>query len=196
MQTLIRRLHIYAGLLTFAHLIMYGIAGVVATFQPGLERPKIPRAIRHVTFTPPASATDQQVASAVFQTLKLPLTRPVPDWFLRRTPDNHLLLDFYNINGIFRVVVLEDRNQLRIEEIRNSLGLFLEDIHAATTGDAQAPGWVRAWGVWNEVAMWALLGFCVSGLYLWLVTRPRFLWAWILLAAGCVSLAWMWWRFR
>ena len=72
------------------------------------------------------------------------LARPIPDWFLRRTPDHHLLLDFYNINGIVRVVVLEDEGKLRIEDIRNSAGLFLEDIHAATLGDDEAPGLVRA----------------------------------------------------
>ena len=196
MQTLIRKLHIYAGLLVFAHLTVYGIAGVVATVQPGLERPKTAKAIRHISFTPPPSATDRQVADKVYEVLKLPLTRPMPDWFLRHTRDNHLLLDFYNINGIYRVVVLENEHQLRVEEIHNSLGLFLEDIHASTTGDENAPGWVRAWGIWNELAMWLLLGFCVSGVYLWLATRPSDRLAWISLAAGCITLAGLWWGFR
>ena len=196
MQSLIRKLHIYAGLLTFAHLMVYGIAGLVATAQPGLERPKIPRSIRHVPFTVPASATDRQVADAVFETLKLPMTRPMPNWFLRHTDDNHLLLDFYNINGIFRVVVLEQESRLRVEEIRNGLGFFLEDIHAATGRDPEAPRWVRIWGLWNEVAMWTLLGFCVSGAYLWLATRAAFVWAWVALGIGCLTLGGLWWGFR
>jgi hypothetical protein len=54
-----------------------------------------------VPFTAQPSATDKQVADAVYRTLQLPLTRPMPDWFLRRTPENDLLLDFYNINGIW-----------------------------------------------------------------------------------------------
>lgn len=196
MQALIRKLHIYFGLLTFAHLAVYGIAGVVATVQTSRERPKITRAIRHVPFTAPPSSSDKQVADAVYEALRLPMTRPMPEWFLRHTPDNHLLLDFYNINGIFRVVVLEDRGQLRIEEIRNSMALFLEDIHAATTADRQAPPWVRAWSVWNEVAMWCLLGFCLSGLYLWLATQPRHRLAWLLLGAGLSTLTVMYRSFR
>ena len=31
---------------------------------------------------------------------------------------------------------------------------------------------VRAWAVYNELAMWCLLAFCASGLYLWLSARP------------------------
>ena len=139
MRNLILKLHIYAGLLTFTQIALYGVAGLVATFQQGAERPKVAHTIRHVPFTAGQSMTDKQVADEVYRTLELPLSRPMPAWFLRRTPENDLLLDFYNINGIWRVVVLERENRLRIEEIRNSLGLFLGDMHAITTGDAQAP---------------------------------------------------------
>lgn len=196
MTALVRKVHIYAGLLTFAQLIIYGIAGLTATFQPGLERPKTAHAVRRVAFTVPSNATDKQVAAEVFRTLRLPLTRPMPDWFLRRTPEGHLLLDFYNINGIFRVVVLENEGQLRVEEIRNSVWLFLEDVHAATTGDADASGWIRAWSVWNEIAMWCLLLFCASGVYLWLAARARFVWAWAALSAGGAGFAGMWRLFQ
>ena len=196
MTSLIRKIHIYAGLLTFAQLIVYGIAGLTATFQPGLERPKNPQSIRRVPFAIAPNSTDKQVADDAFRTLKLPLTRPMPEWALRRTPDNHLLLDFYNINGIYRVTVLENEGRLRVEEIRNGFWLFLEDIHAATTGDAEAPGWIHAWGIWNEVAMWSLLLFCASGAYLWLAARARFVWAWATLAAGAVAFAGIWRLFQ
>lgn len=189
MTSLIRRLHIYAGLLSFSHLIVYGIAGLAATAQSQLERPKIPRSVHYVPFTPPPSATDKQVAAEVYRALRLPLARPIPDWFLRRTPENDLLLDFYNMNGIRRVVVLEKENRLRIEEIHNSLSLFLEDVHAATPADKEAPALVRLWALWNEFAMWCLIGFCVSGVYLWLATRPRFYWAYCACAAGAAAFA-------
>jgi len=196
LRLLIIKLHIYAGLLTFAQLVTYGIAGLVASVQPGLERPKIARAVRYEPFTVAPSSTDQQVADAVYRQLALPLTRPMPGWFLRRTPEKDLLLDFYNINGIYRVVVLERENRLRIEDIRNSTALFLSDVHAITTGDPQAPGRVRAWAIYNEIAMWCLLGFCVSGLYLWLSAQARSWWAWASLAAGVVTFAASWMAFR
>ena len=65
MQILIRRIHIYTGLLTFAHLMLYGIAGLVATMQPGPERPKNAGSVRYVPVTMPSSATDKEVARLV-----------------------------------------------------------------------------------------------------------------------------------
>jgi uncharacterized iron-regulated membrane protein len=193
---LIRKIHIYAGLLTLAQLLLYGVAGLVATFQASQERPKEPHSVRYVPYAVPASAIDKQVADSVFQQLNPPLSRPVPDWFLQRTADNHLLLDFYNINGIFRVVVLEDESRLRIEQIRNSSWLFLNDMHALTLGDAQASSLVKIWAAWNELGMWSLLGFCVSGTYLWLTSRPRYLWAWVALTCGAIFFAALWQVFR
>ena len=196
MRNLILKLHIYAGLLTFAQLMLYGIAGLVVTAHTAAERPKVPHTIRYVPFTVTPSATDKQIADGVYRTFQLPLTRPMPGWFLRRTPENDLLLDFYNINGIWRVVVLEREHRLRIEEIRNRLGIFLGDAHAATTGDDEAPSLVRAWAFYNEFAMWCLLAFCGSGVYLWLTAQARSWWAWASLATGTMSFAGLWMAFR
>ena len=196
MRNLVLKLHIYAGLLTFSQLVLYGVAGLVATAQTAAERPKIPHTVRYVPFTVTPGATDQQVADSVYSTLHLPLTRPMPGWFLRRTAENDLLLDFYNINGIFRVIVLEREGRLRIEEIRNSAGLFLGDMHAITIGDAEAPRLMRVWAFYNEFAIWCLLAFCVSGVYLWLTAQARLWWAWASLATGMAGFAAMWMAFR
>ncbi|MGH9370345.1 MAG: hypothetical protein ACRD15_02305 [Vicinamibacterales bacterium] len=195
-RNLVVKLHIYAGLLTFAQLTLYGLAGLVATTRRGPVRPHVAYATRYVPYTVPASATDKQVADDLFRTLQLPLTRPMPDWFLRRTADNDLLLDFYNINGIWRVVVLEREKRVRIEHIRNSAGLFLSDLHAVTTGDAQAPRLVRVWALYNELAMWCLLAFCVSGVYLWLSAQARSWWAWGCLGGSTITFAALWMAFR
>ena len=192
MNWAVRKIHIYAGLLTFAQLMVYSIASVVAALYPGGERPKSPQSIRYVPFTVPPSSTDKEVATIVYCELNLPMVRPVPDWYLRHTADNHLLLDFYNINRIRRVVVLENEGRLRLEEIHNNVWLFLEDIHAATLGDQGAPRLVHLRPWWNELATWTLLAFCVSGLSLWLTSRPRYAWAWILLASGTGSIAVLW----
>jgi hypothetical protein len=94
------------------------------------------------------------------------------------------------------VVVLERENRLRVEEIRNSLAIFLEDMHAVTINDPQAPRLLRTWAFYNEFAMWCLLAFCASGVYLWLTSQARSWWAWTSLASGTIAFAalWMWFR--
>ena len=196
MRNFVLKLHIYAGLLTFTQLMIYGFAGLAATAQTAAERPKVPHTIRHTTFTPPPSVPDKDIADAVYRELKLPLTRPMPLFAIKRNADNDLQLDFYNINGIYRVVVLERENRLRIEEIRNSLAIFLEDMHATTMNDPEAPRLLRIWAFYNELAMWCLLTFVVSGLYLWLSAQARTWWAWGSLAAGTMTFAVLWMAFR
>jgi len=196
MRNLVVKLHIYAGLLTFTQLMIFGVAGLAATMQTAAERPKNPHTIRHQTFRPPPGASDREVADIVYRELKLPLTRPMPAFAIKRNASNDLQLDFYNINGIYRVVVLERDGMLSIEEIRNSLAIFLEDLHATTTGDAEAPRLMQVWGVYNEIAMWCLIAFVVSGLYLWLSAQARTWWAWGSLAAGVGSFAALWMAFR
>lgn len=188
-------IHIYAGLLTFAQLMIYGIAGIVATAHAE-PRPRTPGAVRHVPFTVPASRTDKEVADLVHAALRMPLTRPIPGWAIRRTPEQDLLLDFYNMNGIYRVAVLEREQRLRVEEIHNDAWLFLVIAHAVNISDPEAPQPMRAWGLYNTVAMWCLLGFCVSGVYLWLSAQARSIGAWLSLAAGSALFATMWVVFR
>ena len=175
-SALIKKLHIYCGLLSLSQLMVYGIAGLTASLQPALERPKPVRSVRFVPFTPSPLSTDKQVADQVYIKLNLPLARPMPDWFLKHTPENDLQLDFYTINGIFRVIVLEKEQRLKIEEIRNNISLFLEDLHAGTARESEIR-LLRIWGLYNEFAMFSLIGLSVSGAFLWLSSRPKLRWA-------------------
>jgi hypothetical protein len=195
MRTLVLKLHIYAGLLVFAQVLVYGIAGLAATVEER-PRPKVVQSSREIAYTPPASRTDKEVADDVYRTLSLPLTRPMPLFAIKRNEQNDLLLDFYNINGIHRVTVLEREHKARIDEVHNGTATFFNDLHTVTLNDLEAPRLVRVWGYYNAFAMWCLLGFCVSGVYLWLTAQARSLWAWSALAAGTATFAAFWIAFR
>ncbi len=195
LRNAIVKVHIYAGLLTFAQLVLYGVAGLVATVHE-VQELRSTRAVRDVPFTAPASKTDKEVADLVFASLDMPLTRRIPAWAIRRTPERDLLLDFYNVNGIYRVTVLEREQKLRIESIRNTAAHFMVIAHAITMSDPEAPRLLRVWAYYNEFALWCLAAFCASGVYLWLSAQARSIWAWISLAAGTAAFAALWIAFR
>jgi uncharacterized iron-regulated membrane protein len=194
-RPLVLKLHIYAGLLVFAQLFVYGLAGLAATVEER-PRPKIFSASREIAYIPPASKTDKEVADDVYATLRLPLTRKMPLFALKRDERNDLQLDFYNINGIHRVTVLEREHKLRIDDVHNGAATFVNDLHTVTLNDGEAPQLVRIWGYYNAFAMWCLLGFGVSGVYLWLTAPARSWWAWICLGAGSAAMALLWAAFR
>jgi hypothetical protein len=120
----------------------------------------------------------------------------MPLFAIKRDEHNDLQLDFYNINGIHRVTVLEHDHKLRIEDVHNGAGTFFNDLHTVTLNDDEAPRLVHVWGYYNIFAMWCLLGFCLSGVYLWLTAQTRSRWAWGSLAAASASMAALWIAFR
>ena len=175
MREWLLKLHMYAGLLTISHLGVYAIAGLSETLKTS-ERPTLPVAVRYMPFAPDATATDKDVADAVHRRLNIPLSVPLPASALRRDESQNLLLEFYTLNSLNRVTVLEKERRLRIETTSTSLTSFLNNVHTATPIDYPGPPLVRAWAIWNEFAMWCLAGFSLSGLVLWL-TRPDLPWA-------------------
>ena len=175
MNRWIKKLHMYCGLLNFSILLVFGIAGLTATFEQAPEnRPRPQPTARFENYTAPPGADDKQVADDVHRFLNLPLTNRLPKGALRRDEQNNLQLNFYTINGIERVTVLEKEDRLRIETLRVSLWRYLDHLHSTTSGARTPDLRIRLWGYYNEFAIWSLIGMALSGLYLWLSSRPGY----------------------
>lgn len=173
MRALVEKIHIYIGLLNFANLIVFGIAGLAATFQGGPERKMISEPLRYERFVPPAGSTDKQIADQVLAYFRFPFAEPAPGWAIHRDAAGNLPLEFWTVNGIHKVLYEPRQNRLRVETIRSRLPFFLDDMHTVTS--VQQPDWrLRLWAVYNHFAIWSLLWMTMSGIYLWLASRPRY----------------------
>ena len=171
---LVKKVHMYLGLLVYVQFTIYGIAGLNATFEePPAEREPFPSSLSSIEYRLPADASDKEIADEIYALLDPPLAGPVPEWALARTSDGHLRVNFYSMNGPTRVTVLADEGRLEIERVRNSFARFLSNAHATTfreyTGDAR----LFLWATMNELGIWSLLFLALSGVYLWLASRPR-----------------------
>ena len=175
MRKLIRKIHMYAGLLSFTALIVYGISGLYSTSQPSWgERPYPQTAFREVPFDFPQDASDKELADAIYYKLDMPLTGPLWNWAIARDKDQNLFLNFYTINGFRKVTALEAEGLLRIETSRTTLAQFVNGAHSTTLQWASPRFLVQAWAWYNEVAIWALMLMAASGVVLWLLTRPKY----------------------
>jgi len=173
MREWIKKIHMYIGLLNFSNLIVFGIAGLAATFQGGRERQSVTEPPRYESFTPPVDATDRQIADLVFDRFRFPLAGPIPNWALHRDEAGNLPLEFWTVNGQRRLLYVPKENRLRIEIVHKSLPFFLDDMHTVT--DLQQADWrLRMWAWYNHFAIWSLLGMAISGVYLWLASRPGY----------------------
>ena len=175
MSALIKKLHIYLGLWNYSIVFVFGISGLLATLRPAPENRTRPESqIRYVSYSVPPGADDKQAAAEVYAQLGIPLTALPPRFALRRDRENNLTFDLYTVNGVHRVTVLEKEGRVRVAAERNNLWHFLNNLHT-TTIRAPASDWrVRLWTWYNEAAIWSLIAMALSGMYLWLSSRPRF----------------------
>lgn len=185
----VKRLHMYCGLLSFTTLIVLGIVGLTSTFlpRPG-ERPRPATQVQEVDFKAPGGLDDRQLADHIQAALGLPLTQPAPSWLIRRDADNRLRVGLPTPGHLWNIVVLEDESRLRLEKAPFDVWQYLFDLHEMTPSSPQ-PDWrTRAWAWYEEFTIWSLILMALSGVYLWLTSRPKWRWAQLSAAAGFVAL--------
>src|SRR3569623_486269 len=118
----------YAGLLNFTILCVFGLAGLVATAQlPDIFSAKKPPVVRMLPFSAPSFASDEQVGELIRKRLQ-PAHAGTP--FTHRADRHRLVAEFYSVNGLVRATLLEREGQLQIETLRNSIWRFLDNAHA------------------------------------------------------------------
>ncbi len=187
----------YAGLLTVSSLLVYGIVGITAMLEdaPQKRHKPIPQ-VSFRDYSAPQNLSDADLAAHILATNSIPLANPIPAWAIKHDKDNHLVLDYYTVNGMTRVTVLEREKKLKFEATRVGFMDFLNRIHA-TTIRAEVPDLrVRGWIYYNEFSIWAMLFMTFSGIYLWLTSRPRWGLAQMSFAAGACLFTALYWSIR
>jgi len=194
---LLRRCHIWTGLFAFTGLLVFAAAGLHVSFRPaGARRATAPPAVSEIAFRADPALSDEQLADRVHAELRLPLSQPLPASAVRRDRDHRLRLDFRTPNGVHRVTVLEEEGKLRIEHRANGLGEFLDLMHMRTFGRTPPAPAFRLWAAYVDLSIFALLFLALSGVWLWLESRPGARWAQGTLALGGALFAAVWWALR
>lgn len=193
MTETIKKLHIWIGLFNFTILLVFAAAGLHATFLPAPDDREAPKPrVREVAYDPPGTMTDPEIAADLYEKLDLALVGPIPDWAIKRNQENVLVLRFHSPNGIHEVTLLEAEKKVRISFGRNSLGQFLNLMHARTLYRSQPDLRIRLWALYVDLSIFSLLFMAASGIWLWAASRPRIWWAWLAFATGALLFAGLW----
>lgn len=179
-----KRLHTYAGLLSFTSFVVWGLIGVAGAFAPapGAYEPPAISATREFPMTPPANLDDHALARYIYDRLHIPLRGGHYD--IRRNHDGELAFRVFTASGPRDVTWLEDRSVVRMDVRQNGMLEFLSTMHTAYSNRGPQTRAARLWGYYNECSAWAFLFMIISGLYLWLDTRPGLRWAQLLAATS------------
>jgi hypothetical protein len=187
----ILKIHTYAGLATFVNLMIYGIVGIAAAFEPPPDAPEPAPVVREIAFTAPPNESDREVAGHVVKLLGLTLATPVQSFAIQHDRDGALVLDFRHANGRHRVTFPRP-GQLRVEITRRPLDRYLSSLHVTSAAFHIGDWRMQAWAYYNEFALWSLIVMIATGVYLWLSRRARHRWAMASLATGVTLFAVMW----
>ncbi len=194
MNIWIRKVHMYLGLLNFTFLILFGLAGLVVTAEaPDIFSQKRGPEAASRDFTAPPGASDREVAKLLAATIA---PRHANEPLVRRNAANQLVADFYSVNGLTRVTLLESEHRAQIQTFRNSIWRFIDNAHATTIGERSESAAVHAWAWYIELSIWSLVAMALTGLWLGVTARWKFRWTRVALAAGGAAFLLFYWLER
>jgi hypothetical protein len=191
---MVRKIHIYLGLLNFSLLVVFGLAGLVVTAEaPDIFKQKNGPAVTTRDFTAPPDQSDRAVAQLIADAMAPPHSGPP---VVRRNGANQLVAEFYSVNGMTRITLLESEHKAQIQIFRNSIWRFFDNAHATTVGEQSRSAVVHAWAWYIELSIWSLAAMALTGLWLGITARWKWMWTRVSLAAGCAAFVILYWLER
>lgn len=187
-----RKLHTWSGLLTFTAFVVWGITGIDAIFLPAPDEWKPPEVSsrREFSFATPGNLDDKALAKQVYEAAELKMSGGY--YNVHRDDDHNLAFNVFTSNGPRNFTYFEDKKRVLIEFRDGGLGGFLSSMHTAHTRRGAPDLSARMYGVYNEFATWAFLFMSLSGIYMWIATRPGLPWARILMGVTTLVTIIMW----
>jgi hypothetical protein len=191
MFPLLRKIHMYIGLLSWSIVLVFGIAGLDAIVCSTLKVTGTTARASTLDFAVPPNLTDSQVVEAVWTKIHLPFSLPSMFYGLHRDNSNNLCFNFWSIDkGGAKVTVLEQQRQLQVEEEGPNFWNYLNELHSTRmTGPSQVDWRTRYWSYYTEFGIWTLIAMALTGIWQWLLSRPGLRWAQITILLACVSFA-------
>jgi hypothetical protein len=185
---LVKKIHIYFGLLNFTVVLVFGIAGLAASYDATFPHEPAPM-VEERAFQVPAGLRDIQIGDLVYLTLRPPLVSPRL-YPVFRNEKKELIVDFYSVNGMQHITVLPQESKLRIENHPRNFWQYVNDLHAVTGRPPNLK--LRLWAYYVEFSIWSLLAMVLTGLYLWIASTRKFRWAGYSFAAGTALVVALW----
>ena len=116
----VKKIHMYAGLLTFTAFVVWGVTGIHAVFlaPPGGYVPPEISSEHEMPFQSPGNLDDKQLAERIFQTADIPLAGG--HYNVHRDDDLNLAFFAFTANGRRDFMYLEEQGIVRIANVKTA----------------------------------------------------------------------------
>ncbi len=178
MYQLIRRMHLFTGLVLLVFVLMYFISGYVLIHEHwfGGREPKVTKRVESLDV--PLRASDALLASQVQDRFHLSGQSSTPE----HRKDGWVRISYVRPGRTFQVAINPEGKQVTIT--RNDFGFA-----GVANGMHRLRGYHGGWVYWLWAAMYdlasaGLIVFAITGIVLWYQSTSRRLAGWLCLAAG------------
>jgi hypothetical protein len=182
------QIHLYAGLLCSAYLIIFGYTSLNFNHRFGFAQPKESTVAWEQAL--PLEPAQDNVKAAESVRDALGLMGWLPRQKMRRDHAGNLQFDLERPGKSYTIHALVKEGRVKVEERRKGFWPVVNSLHALMA--VPNSKFVPFWGWYTELCAWVVLFGAVSGVYLWVVSaRERRVGLWTLITATTVSLGLM-----
>ena len=173
-----------------------GLTGIYAIFlpPPGHWKPPEVSSEREFAYEAPGNMDDRELAKLIFEAADMKMAGG--HYNVRRDAEQNLAFNAFTPNGRQDLTYFEDDKRVQVQSRQNGIGNFFSVMHASHSRRGAPHISARLYGVYNEVSTWAFFFMSLSGLYMWIATRPGLPWARIIIGATTLATVIMWWAVR
>jgi hypothetical protein len=192
LRNLLRKIHIYGGLICSSYLVIFGVSSLNFNHEFGKGSNK------KVTWERSLKILDMENNMALSESVRDSLGLfgwPLP-WETRRDEQGNFHFGISRPGKHYSVSVFFAENRIAVVETRKGFWPVVNSLHAVM-GVPSSP-FMSLWGAYTELCTWVVLFSAASGIYLWTHRQKERLVGWVLLlGASGTSLLFMvyvWWR--
>jgi hypothetical protein len=179
MYTVIRKIHLYCGLIIVIFLMMYFVSGFMMVHRPWFVSPSPPPTIQTAVLHSTGAQTNEQIAADVQKQLGLPGRIQFP----QKQPDNLVRFWVNHPGTMTRVDVSPKEHRIDLTTQRVGLVGTLIMLHKVSGYDAEPL--FDAYALFCDLAGTSMILFPITGVYLWWKTARNHLWGILCLLASC-----------
>ncbi len=178
LHPLIREIHLLSGLFLAAVILFYTISGAMIAYAPWLPGARVTTTTDRIPLPLEAGTTPGALRTFVERELE-PRGRVVGP---EPTPTGGLLLRYTRPGGSVEVTTTPGQSELVVVTTRHGWIRTLRGLHVLT-GYAGGAAFV-VWSLLLDLTALAMIGFALSGIYLWYKLSRRHRLGWLVLGGS------------
>lgn|GEM_PF-3269351 len=169
LNSLMRKIHIYAGLQATVALILFSITVIAVSLDNSTETAQI----SFHQYSGDLSLDSTNLAQAVHRQVGTRFEKKPQWWMISEPSDHKLIINTYSAKSSREILLNKSSGEIKITALPFSLAETANYLHKQNIRSRKADDslWLWAWSIYIEISLISIFVLPISGLYIWMVSR-------------------------